>query len=266
MSSFKLILPQTEVRPVLVSVPHCGQHIPDSIRQTFHPMWQDTVDDTDWFVDQLYDFCPQMGITMMCAHYHRWVVDLNRDPTNTQLYHDGRIISGLVPEKSFSGEAIYLDHTPDETEVARRVKHYYQPYHDQLGIVLDDLKTRFKHVLLFEAHSIRHHVPLLHPEPFTDLILGSNESTSAHSALIETAKRKLSHSPYGFAHNVPFKGGYITRHFGQPSQGIHALQLEMTQKNYMDEDKHVFDIQKAQTMSTLLKDTLGALCDRIQSL
>ena len=127
---FQLIRPVTNEVPVLLSVPHCGTVFPEDLKDEFDPDLMRSPDDTDWFVDRLYDFAPAMGMTMITARYSRWVIDLNRDPQSKPLYADGRIITGLCPVTTFLGEPLYRDQRkeiPDE-EMNRRVKEYYVPY------------------------------------------------------------------------------------------------------------------------------------------
>jgi N-formylglutamate deformylase len=139
----------TEV-PILISVPHCGTAFPDELRDQYEPSLISAPDDTDWFVDKLYDFAPSLGMTMITAVYSRWVIDLNRDPESKPLYTDGRIITGLCPTTTFLGEPLYKDkrNEVDANEVGRRVNLYYKPYHDKISELIKGLKTRHKKVLL----------------------------------------------------------------------------------------------------------------------
>ena len=154
------------------------------------------------------------------------------------MYSDGRVITGLVPTTNFNGVGLYHDKEPNEAEIQRRLREYYLPYHQQIGVLLNELKQEFGRVLLFDAHSIRKFVPGIRPEPFPDLILGDNDETSASKEVISTAFKTLQEGPYDVQHNHPFKGGYITRFFGKPYEKIHALQLEMAKTNYMDDSEH----------------------------
>jgi len=260
-----IIEPTSERIPILLSVPHCGIAFPEELKTEFKPNLITAPDDTDWFVHKLYDFAPSMGITMIYAHYSRWVIDLNRDPQSKPLYTDGRIITGLCPTTTFLGEALYVDerNEVDQQEVNRRVDVYYKPYHQKLNELLTDLKNQFGQVLLWDCHSIRQEVPTIHKDKFPDLILGDADGTSASPGLIETAIKNLESSGYSFQHNYPFKGGYITRHYGRPSEHQHALQLEMSKVNYMDDEERNYDHTRAEKMRNMLKHTLGELSDRL---
>jgi N-formylglutamate deformylase len=257
-------LPQV---PILISVPHCGTAFPDELKDLYDPKLVQAPDDTDWFVDKLYDFAPAMGITMISAIYSRWVIDLNRDPESKPLYTDGRIITGLCPTTDFLGTPLYKDKrtTIEKTEIERRLQLYYRPYHQKISELLGDLKTRFGKVLLWDCHSIRQVVPTIQKDKFPDLILGSADLVSAAHTLIDTTLKGLGRGNYSLQHNHPFKGGFITRNFGKPGQDMHALQLEMSKVNYMDETELKYDHARANTMREILKATLRDLSDRLTS-
>jgi N-formylglutamate amidohydrolase len=139
------------------------------------------------------------------------------------------------------------------------VELYYTPYHRKIQELLDDLKRKFGKVLLWDCHSIKQFVPTIHKEKFPDLILGDADGTSASPGLIETAINSLEAGGYNFNHNHPFKGGYITRYFGKPSENQHALQLEMTKVNYMDDAEKKYDPVRANKMRKVLQMTLSKL-------
>lgn len=241
--------------PILISVPHCGTRFPDELKDQYKPALISAPDDTDWFVDILYDFAPALGITMIMANYSRWVIDLNRDPHSKPLYSDGRIITGLCPTTTFLGDPLYKDEREvvDALEIKRRVDLYYQPYHHQIDSLLQQRKKKFGKVLLWDCHSIRQVVSTIQKDKFPDLILGDADGTSASPGLIETALGILDHGSYSVQHNHPFKGGYITRHYGKPSEDQHALQLEMTKVNYMDDTELTYDKGRADKMRGMLK-------------
>ncbi len=265
MSPFKIDLPSSQCIPIVLSVPHGGIVFPDELKDQYKPELIKAPDDTDWFVDQLYNFAPAMGITMISANFSRWVIDLNRDPKSKPLYTDGRIITGLCPTTNFLGEPIYKDHRKevDRTEVNRRLANYYKPYHSKIQELLNNLKAEFGKVLLWDCHSIRQVVPTIQKQKFPDLILGDADGTSASPGIIETALSVLDHSSYTVSHNHPFKGGTITRYFGRPSENQHALQLEMTKVNYMDDSEMQYDYERSEKMQLLLRNTLAKLSEKI---
>lgn len=267
MEPFRIQRPTSNQVPVVISVPHCGTAFPAELEEEFNAGLIQAPDDTDWFVDRLYDFAPSLGMTMISARYSRWVIDLNRAPDNRSLYSDGRIITALCPTTTFLGEPLYKDGRTEVAagEVRRRIDKYYTPYHEQVGRELDALRSKFGKVLLWDCHSIRQVVPTIRQEKFPDLILGSADETSASTALISIALENLGGGAYSLQHNDPFKGGYITRHFGNPTEGVHALQLEMCKVHYMDDTETRYDPPRAERMRVLLKHTLGALAAYLNS-
>lgn len=251
--------------PILISVPHCGTVFPDELKDQYKPHLSAAPDDTDWFVHQLYDFAPSMGMMLIGAKYSRWVIDLNRDPQSKPLYTDGRIITALCPTITFFGEALYHDERNeiDQVEINRRLEKYYRPYHQQLEESLIRLKKKFGKVLLWDCHSIRQVVPTIQKEKFPDLILGDADGTSASPGLIEATLGVLDHGTYSVSHNHPFKGGFITRHFGKPLENVHALQLEMTKVNYMEDDETIYNHDRANKMRALLQKMFSQLIERL---
>lgn len=263
--NFRLVQAQASEVPILISVPHCGTAFPDELRDQYKQSLIQAPDDTDWFVDRLYDFAPAMGMTMITAHFSRWVIDLNRDPQNKPLYADGRIITGLCPTTTFLGENLYKDERAEISapEIERRTNLYYQPYHDKIEEMVSLLEKKHGRVLLWDCHSIRQVVPTIQKEKFPDLILGDADGTSASPGLIETALGVLDHSNYKVSHNHPFKGGHITRHFGKPDRKRHALQLEMAKINYMDDTETKYDAQRASGMRNVLQSVFEKLIDQL---
>ena len=259
MDIFNITRPFGNAVPVLISSPHSGTFLPPEIRSALHPELAEKQDDADWFIDKLYDFAPDLGITLITANYSRWVIDLNRNPENQPLYADGRVITGLVPFTNFNGDALYRFNTPDRSNIDSRIEQYYKPYHKQIETTLKEIKAQFGIALLFDAHSIRKKVPGIQQQPFPDLILGDNDKTSAGKNLIKIALDGLCQSSYDVSHNHPFKGGHITRSFGDPNQNIHALQLEMAKINYMDDSETRYDFEKADAMQEVLKNMFSNL-------
>jgi len=261
MEGFHVSRPTTTPVPIVLSVPHCGTSFPPLLVGDYVPDLIEKPDDTDWFVHRLYDFAPAMGITLIHAVYSRWVIDLNRDPAGKPLYSDGRLITEVCPTTTFTGEPLYRDRRTvvDTKEVKRRHEAWFEPYHDRLQRELTGLKLKFGSVLLWDCHSIRQVVPTIQIEKFPDLILGDADERSASKELVNKAVAVLGGSKYSFSHNHPFKGGYITRRFGRPEEGIHALQLEMTKVNYMDDSENNYHEPRAAAMAVLLKKCMSEL-------
>jgi N-formylglutamate deformylase len=258
-----LIEPAAEISPIILSVPHSGVEFPAEIKTRYREEIVRQPDDTDWFVHDLYNFAAELGITVIHAKYSRLVIDLNRDPESKPLYTDGRIITELVPKTDFLGNSIYVDEKfiPDDAEIERRKENYYRPYHQKIENLLRERLTEFGKVLLWDAHSIRRSVPTIRQEPFPDLILGDNDEKSADKEIIEIVLSNLQKGKYGVNHNSPFKGGFITRSFGKPENNVHALQLEMTKTNYMDDDELTFNEERASEMRKVLRPVFENLIE-----
>lgn len=263
MQLYQFTEPTAPRVPILLSVPHCGTIIPENLKSQYKPDKIAFIDDTDWFVHDLYSFAPAMGISLLSANVSRWVIDLNRHPESKPLYSDGRVITGLCPTTDFIGNNLYADNRLEVSgdEVKQRVLQYYQPYHQKIQSTLKELKTEFGKALLWDCHSIRQFVPSIRPEKFPDLILGDADGTSASPGIIEATLKTLETSGLLVSHNTPFKGGYITREYGKPSENIHALQLEMTKVNYMDDAEHEYHPARAARMQGLLKSVFENLVE-----
>jgi N-formylglutamate deformylase len=225
--------------PLFVSLPHDGTELPDAIADRLTPSAR-RVPDTDWHVSRLYAFARELGASMIIPRYSRYVIDLNRPPDNASLY-PGQNTTGLCPIVQFSGEPIYkAGAEPSNTEISERIETYWRPYHEALAAELARIRAVHGRVVLWEGHSIRSVVPFLFEGELPDFNLGTSGGASCSAALqsrlesVLTAAREHTHVVNG-----RFKGGYITRHYGEPSQDIEAVQLELTQLNYMDE--HTFE-------------------------
>ncbi|SMF46996.1 N-formylglutamate amidohydrolase [Pseudobacteriovorax antillogorgiicola] len=250
--------------PIVISAPHVGLDFPDELKDYFPHEIINQPDDTDWYVDRLYEFAPQLGITVISAKYSRYVIDLNRSPEGKSLYNDGRTETSLVPVKDFSGTSLYShsNNEPDNDEIQRRLNLYYQPYHQELASILGEKKERFGKVLLYEAHSIRRHVPLIRTRPFPDLILGDNQGSSCDRLISQCFKDSLETSPYHLSYNDPFQGGFLTRNWGKPDQNFHSIQMEISQDLYLDESNYLWQDPKANKLSETLQKAFENLIKR----
>lgn len=267
MKVFDVTEPLSPRIPILISFPHSGFAIPDDLRPDFLPSALEFIDDTDWFLPELYDFASEMGITTIQANLSRWVIDLNRNPTSKPLYNDGRLITGLCTTTNFLGDPIYVKgREPDELEINTRLDSYFWPYYKQIESLLDDLVEEFGCALLYDAHSIRSEVKTIQKDRFPDMVLGTADEKSANAKLISTTLEALRDGPYQVKHNHPFKGGHITRYFGKPSQNKHALQLERCKDLYMDGAEKGYDLDKAQVMKPILKKMFHGLSEQLKSL
>ena len=222
--------------PLIVSMPHVGTHVPATIADTMTPIARHVVD-TDWHVERLYDMAAGLGATTIAATHARYVVDLNRAPDNRPLYA-GADNTELVPLTTFAREPIYLPgQEPGLAEVARRVEAYWKPYHACLAAEIARLRERHERVVLWEGHSIRSHVPRFFEGRLTDFNLGTGSGSSCDAGLAARIEATAAaDNAFTSVLNGRFKGGFITRHFGQPDRGVHAIQLELSQITYMEED------------------------------
>ena len=244
--------------PLLISLPHDGSTIPAELAARMTASAR-RAPDTDWHVSKLYAFARDLGASVLVPEYSRYVVDLNRPPDDTSLY-PGQNTTGLCPAVQFTGEAVYLDgQAPAADEVAARVERYWRPYHDALRGELERLHARDGRVVLWEGHSIRgSDLPFLFEGRLPDLNLGTGAGSSCSPALQRQLESTLAaQDGYDWVANGRFKGGHITRHYGDPARGIEAVQLEISQRNYMDEDSFEYLPQRASRLQSLLSTLLG---------
>lgn len=265
MDTYKIIKPIGEKIPFILSIPHSGTQIPNHILKDFNPKQLQLKDDTDWFLDQLYDFAPKLGITTIIATISRWVVDLNRDPNNTPLYDDGRIITSICPKKNFLGESIYKDDSDlNGSEIHQRINDYFIPYHQKLDELIEKFKTNHSSVFIWDAHSIRRNIPTINEYPFPDLILGNNDYKSCENKITELIFNNLKKSKFDVQINLPFKGGYITRSKGNPNKNINSIQLEMSKDLYMSDMERKYDLEKAESIKDILKNTFNQITNYLE--
>jgi N-formylglutamate deformylase len=245
--------------PLLISLPHDGSFIPDDMAARMQPAARRSPD-TDWHVGRLYEpLARQLGASVLKPKASRYVIDLNR-PADGHALYPGQRETGLVSTIGFDGEAIYLDGCePDGAEVQQRVNEFWQPYHQALSQEIARLRDRHGRVVLWEGHSIRSRVPMLFDGRLPDVNLGTAAGASCTASLQSELQQRLdAQSRFSFAVNGRFKGGYITRHYGNPAAGVQALQLELAQVNYMDEQSFAYDTEKAARVQELITRLLEA--------
>lgn len=215
--------------------------------------------DTDWHVGRLYEFARALGASILRPHYSRYLIDLNRPPDDLSLY-PGQNSTGLCPTIQFDGSPLYVEgEAPAPDEIADRVQRYWYPYHTMLRAELDRLRGEHGRVLLWEGHSIRSVVPYLFNGRLPDFNLGTAEGNSCapeRQARVEAVL--ASQHAYTWVANGRFKGGYITRHYGRPVEGIDAIQLELAQCIYMEEDRLDWNAARAAPTQSLIRKLLEA--------
>ena len=222
-------------RPLLISMPHVGTYLPPQIAARLSDEARH-VPDTDWHLERLYDFADDLGASVLVATHSRYVIDLNRPPDGASLY-PGQSVTGLCPVDTFDDTPLYpAGDVPGDAETAERREAIWQPYHRQLADELARIKAQHGIAALWDAHSIRSVLPRFFDGKLPDLNLGTAQGASCDPALAQTLL-DIARQAAGFTSvlNGRFTGGYITRHHGQPAQGVHAVQLEMTQCSYMEE-------------------------------
>ena len=245
--------------PLLVSLPHDGSDIPAELQARMTPQAR-LAPDTDWHVSRLYAFARELGASVLVPRWSRYVIDLNRGEDDASLY-PGQNTTGLVPLVRFTGEPVYLPGVePDAAEVAARIDRYWRPYHDALRGELARLRALHGRVALWEGHSIRGSgLPFLFGGRLPDLNLGTANGASCAPALQSRIEALLAaQDGYDWVVNGRFKGGHITRHYGDPAGGVDAVQLEISQRTYMDEDSFEYDEAKAARLQPLLRALLEA--------
>ncbi|MBC7659669.1 MAG: N-formylglutamate amidohydrolase [Chitinophagaceae bacterium] len=262
---YETFLPKEWRIPVIISAPHVGTELPFAIKDKLDETLANQLPDTDWFVDELYDFASEMGAVLVKARYSRYVIDLNRPVDGPTLYTDNRRQTEAIPSTSFEGVPLYKDgYQVDEAERMRRIELYYRPYYDELHAHIERGLEEFGKILLWDAHSIKRLVRSIQAEPFPDLMLGDRDGHTAAPELVERALAELKASPYSVAYNTPFKGGQITRFHGHSVPGLYAMQLEMSQDIYMTDG--FLDQQKAGLLKPVLKRTLLSLAEGMKML
>ena len=251
--------------PLLISMPHVGTCIPDDIASQMLPVAQEKAD-TDWHLRNLYNMVAELGASTIAAEYSRYVIDLNRSSDNANLY-PGQDTTGLCPVDTFAKQPLYaLDNLPTEAEVQRRITAYWQPYHQQLQQELERLLSLHGSVVLWDAHSIASLVPRFFAGKLPDLNFGTADQKSCATGMQNALQACLQDSNHAQAYthvfNGRFKGGFITRNYGQPHRHIHAVQLEMSQCIYMDEAApYAYRPDLATRVQPLLRQLLQACLD-----
>jgi N-formylglutamate deformylase len=238
--------------PLLISVPHDGRQLPDSIEQRMTPAGRD-IPDTDWHVAKLYEFADELGASVLVANFSRYVVDLNRPSDDAALY-EGQVATGICPQQTFAGENIYLDgEIVNAEEQAERVHSFWQPYHSYIEAKLSALRQEFGYALLWDAHSIPSIVPRLFDGELPVLNVGTNDTMSCAETIADDVFNIAASSDYETVMNDRFKGGFITRNYGDPENNVHAVQLEIAQRAYMDETSRDYDDTKAEKLRATLR-------------
>lgn len=254
--------------PLIVSFPHTGTDIPADIEARLVSPWLGRKD-ADWWIHLLYDFARDLGATTVRTGISRTVIDVNRDPSGASLY-PGQTTTELCPTATFDGETLYRpDREPDEAEIARRREAFFDPYHDALADEIERLHSEHGAVVLYDAHSIRSVVPRLFDGKLPNFNIGTNGGVTCAPALARSVEAVCDSTGFSRVTNGRFKGGWTTRHYGRPGEGIHAIQMELACRGYMDEPDEPgpnnwppqYDPARAAEMRTALTRVLTACRD-----
>ena len=219
--------------PLLVSLPHAGTDL-NGLEPRLVSPWL-ARKDTDWWIERLYDFAASTGATVVHTAISRTYIDVNRDPSGVSLY-PGQATTELGPTTTFDGDRLYLaGQEPDEAETAARRAACFNPYHAALQGEIDRLKALHGKIVLYDCHSIRSLIPRLFDGELPVFNLGASNGASADAGLVRQVEAVMAGSGYSHVSNGRFRGGYITRHYGQPASGVHALQMELACRGYLRE-------------------------------
>jgi formiminoglutamase len=248
--------------PVILAFPHTGTHVPADIEARLNDNGR-RLADTDWHIHELYDGL-LADVTTVRATFHRYVIDANRDPGGASLY-PGQNTTGLVPETDFDGVAIWTPGAePGEDDIAERLAAFHAPYHAALDAEIARVKATHGVAILYDCHSIRSHIPFLFPGKLPDFNIGTDNGQSCASS-IEAAAWTIARAADGYDSvlNGRFKGGWTTRHYGQPETGVHAIQMELAQSTHLTSKAPPFayDPAKSAALRVHLKAILAEICD-----
>lgn len=247
--------------PILVSMPHSGLSLLPEMQQKLSKEAK-SLPDTDWYIPELYDFLTdeKVNASVISATYSRYVVDLNRPIDDKPLYASKT--TGLFPDILFSDKAVFVNGEQHQDAIKAQIKvDIWQPYHDKIKTELARIKAKFGFAILFDAHSIAEQVPMLFEGKLPNFNFGNNDGHACAIEFMHALDECVSKSQYSHVSNGRFKGGYITRCFGQPDQDIHAIQLELSQATYLTDtaDEYQLDLAKKQQITPLLQQLIESL-------
>lgn len=246
--------------PVILGQPHSGVFVPPAIESRLNERGRMLVD-TDWHVDRLYDgLLPDASVVR--ANFHRYVIDANRDPSGASLY-PGQNTTGLVPLTDFDGEEIWNE-APDPDEIERRRMEFHAIYHLSLAAEIDRARGAHGAAVLYDCHSIRSHIPYLFDGKLPDLNIGTNEGATCAAAIEEAVADACATSDFTYVVNGRFRGGWTTRHYGEPQHGVHAIQMEIAQSAYLETEDAPFTY--SETKAAKLRGVLKTILERIEEI
>lgn len=248
---------------LVVSMPHVGTFVPHSVGRQLSDCAARRAD-TDWHLPRLYDFLASLDATVIVANYSRYFVDVNRPPDGSNLY-PGRDTPRLCPVDTFDSQPLYRRGDPGGEEIARRVAAVWRPYHARLEREIERVRAGHGALLLWDAHSIVSVMPRLFEGKLDDLNFGTAGGASCDPAISKALAVVAARHPWATSVvDGRFKGGYITRRYGEPARGVHAVQLEMAESLYMrEESPYTFDEARAGRLRPLLRELVETAVNHV---
>ncbi len=256
---------QRGTAPLILTMPHTGTELAGGIEAGLESPWL-ARKDADWWIHKLYDFAGELGATVIRTDISRTVIDVNRDPTGASLY-PGQATTELCPTTTFDGELLYrAGYAPDANEISQRRRTWFEPYHEALTAEVTRLRRQHRAVVIYDCHSIRSRIPRLFAGQLPSFNIGTNSGASCDPALTARVEACCDETNFERVTNGRFKGGYTTRHHGRPVDGVHAIQMELACRGYMQEPAEVhpgnwptsYDPQVAAPMRVVLERILTA--------
>jgi formiminoglutamase len=257
------VIPVTVIKgagPVILGQPHSGVFVPPEIEARLNARGR-ALADTDWHVDRLYDGLLS-NATIVRANFHRYVIDANRDPSGASLY-PGQNTTGLVPLTDFDGEPIWNE-APGADETERRRMEFHAIYHLSLAAEIDRAREAHGVAVLYDCHSIRSHIPYLFDGKLPDLNIGTNSGVTCGAEIEKAVGDICAQSGFTYVVNGRFRGGWTTRHYGRPQEGVHAIQMEIAQSAYLESEDAPFAYSEAKAAT--LRGVLKEILERIEAI
>ncbi len=247
--------------PLLISMPHSGTRLTAEVKKAMTAQAK-LLPDTDWYIPEIYSMATDLGASVLRANYSRYVIDVNRSLDDVPLYSSKT--TGLFPDILFADEPVFADQMqPDEAHQAACKQHVWQAYHATLARQLARLKALHGYAILLDAHSIASVVPMLFDGKLPDFNWGTNDGKACPASLLQVATKSVELAPYSQVCNGRFKGGFITRHYGRPSEHVYALQLELGQDTYLadgDQQTYIMDKAKLARLQVIITKLVHGLC------
>lgn len=241
--------------PILVSMPHSGLELTPEVQAGLAD-YAKALPDTDWYIPELYEFLAEMNVSVVKANYSRYVIDLNRPFNDERLYKTKT--TGLFPDITFDDRPVFVDE-PAEGHREWCKQNIWLPYHTKIEQRLRELKAKHGYAILFDAHSIAAQVPMLFDGELPHFNWGTNQGKTLPQALQKALTDVVDKSEYNQVANGRFKGGYITRHYGSIDEHIYAVQLELSQRTYLQDDRYQLDSDRVAKVAPVLKRCIEAL-------